>query len=200
MLAAWIIIRLLKSENQRWWLALGAVIGLGMMTKYTMAFFLAGIAGGIVLTRPRWLLNRWLWYGAAAAILIFLPNLIWQVRHDFITLDFLKFIHARDIGLGTTNGFLPAQVWSVTSPVTVPLWIAGLYFLLLRPEGKRYRMIGWMYLIPLALFLIAKGRPTTSRRRTRCCSLRAPFGASDGGKPCPRAPPTRYAGWFGPAW
>ncbi len=159
VLAAWIIIRLLKSENQRWWLALGAVVGLGMMTKFTMAFFLAGIAGGIVLTRPRWLLNRWLWYGAAAAILIFLPNLIWQVRHDFITLDFLKFIHARDVGQGSTDGFLPAQVWSVTSPVTVPLWIAGLYFLLLRPEGKRYRMIGWMYLIPLALFLIAKGKP-----------------------------------------
>src|SRR6516162_6564232 len=159
VLAAWIIIRLLKSENQRWWLALGAVVGLGMMTKYTMAFFLAGIAGGIVLTRPRWLLNRWLWYGAAAAILVFLPNLIWQVQHDFITLDFLKFIHARDIGLGTTNGFLPAQVWSVTSPVTVPLWIAGLYFVLFRPEGKRYRMIGWMYLIPLALFFIAKGKP-----------------------------------------
>ena len=41
----------------------------------------------------------------------------------------------------------------------MPLWIAGLYFLLLRPEGKRYRMIGWMYLIPLTLFLIAKGKP-----------------------------------------
>src|SRR5215467_754552 len=40
VLAAWIIIRLLKSEDQRWWLALGAVVGLGMMTKYTMAFFL----------------------------------------------------------------------------------------------------------------------------------------------------------------
>ena len=159
VLAAWITIHLLKSENQRWWLALGAVVGLGMMTKYTMAFFLAGIAGGIVLTRPRWLLNRWLWYGAAAATLVFLPNLIWQVRHHFITLEFLKFIHARDVAQGSTNGFLPEQVWSVTSLVTVPLWIAGLYFLLLRPEGKRYRMIGWMYLIPLALLLIAKGKP-----------------------------------------
>jgi hypothetical protein len=47
----------------------------------------------------------------------------------------------------------------MTNPVTVPLWIAGLYFLLFKPEGKRYRMIGWMYLIPLVLFLIAKGRP-----------------------------------------
>ena len=53
----------------------------------------------------------------------------------------------------------PAQFWAITNPVTVPLWIAGLYFLFVRPEGKRYRLIGWMYLIPLTLFLIARGRP-----------------------------------------
>jgi hypothetical protein len=158
VLAAWVTIRLLKSEDQRWWLALGAVVGLGMMTKYTMVFLLAGIVGGIVLTRPRWLLNKWLWCGAAVSLLIFLPNLIWQVRHDFITLDFLQFIHARDVGMGRADGFLLAQFWSMTNFVTVPVWIAGLYFLFLKPEGKRYRMIGWMYLIPLAILLIARGR------------------------------------------
>jgi Dolichyl-phosphate-mannose-protein mannosyltransferase len=158
-LAAWVIIRLLRSGDQRWWLALGAVAGLGMMTKYTMAFLLAGIVGGIVLTRPRWLLNKWLWCGAAAGLLIFLPNLIWEVRHDFITLDFLRFIHARDVSLGRADGFLPAQFWAITNCVTVPIWIAGLYFLFFKPEGKRYRMVGWMYLIPLVILFIARGRP-----------------------------------------
>jgi hypothetical protein len=158
-LAGWVTIRLLRSEDQRWWLALGASVGLGMMTKFTMAFLVAGIVGGIVLTKPRWLLNKWLWYGAAVSVLIFLPNLIWQVRHDFITLDFLRFIHARDVKMGRADGVLPAQFWAVTNCVTVPIWIAGLYFLFFKPEGKRYRMIGWMYLIPLAILLIAKGRP-----------------------------------------
>ena len=148
VLAAWVTICLLRSEDQRWWLALGAVVGLGMMTKFTMAFLLAGIVGGIVLTKPRGLLNKWLWCGAAVGLVIFLPNLIWQVRHDFITLDFLRFIHARDVGLGRADGFLPAQFWAMTNCVTVPIWIAGLYFLFFEPEGKRYRMIGWMYLIP----------------------------------------------------
>jgi hypothetical protein len=159
VLAAWVTIRLLRSEDQRWWLALGAVAGLGMMTKYTMAFLLAGIVGGIVLTGPRWLLNKWLWCGAAVGLLIFLPNLIWQVRQNFITLDFLRFIHARDVRLGRADGFLPAQFWAMTNFVTAPIWIAGLYFLFFQPEGKRYRMIGWMYLIPLAILLIARGRP-----------------------------------------
>ena len=159
VLAAWVTVRLLKSGDQRWWLVLGAVVGFGMMTKFTMAFLLAGLVGGIVLTTPRWLLSKWLWCGTAVALLIFLPNLIWQVRHNFITLDFLRFIHARDVRLGRADGFLPAQFWAMTNPVTVPLWIAGLYFLFVRPEGKRYRLIGWMYLIPLTLFLIVRGRP-----------------------------------------
>jgi Dolichyl-phosphate-mannose-protein mannosyltransferase len=159
VLAAWVTIRLLKSEDQRWWVALGAVAGLGMMTKYTMAFLLAGIVGGIVLTRPRSLLNKWLWCGAAIGFLIFLPNLIWQVRHDFISLNFLRFIHARDVKMGRADGFLPAQFWMITNVVSVPIWIAGLYFLFFKPEGKRYRMIGWMYVIPLAILLIARGRP-----------------------------------------
>ncbi len=158
VLAGWATVRLLKSGDQRWWLALGAAVGLGMMTKYTMAFLLAGIVGGILLTNPRSLLNRWLWFGATVAFVIFLPNLIWQVRHAFITLTFLKFLHVRDVGLGLTDGFLLAQFWSTTNPVTVPIWIAGMYFLFFRPEGKRYRMIGWMYVIPLALFLIARGK------------------------------------------
>ena len=159
VLAAWVTIRLLRSEDQRWWLALGAAVGLGMMTKFTMAFLLAGIVGGIVLTRPRSLLNKWLWCGAALSLVIFLPNLIWQFRHDFITLDFLKFIHARDVGMGLADGFLPAQFWMVTNCVTAPIWIAGLYFLFFKPEGKRYRMIGWMYLIPFAILFIARGKP-----------------------------------------
>jgi hypothetical protein len=159
VLAAWVTIRLLRSEDHRWWLALGVVVGLGMMTKYTMAFLLAGILGGIVLTRPRWLLNKWLWCGVAVSLLIFLPNLIWLVRHDFITLDFLRFIHARDVSLGRADGFLLAQFWAITNWVTVLIWMAGLYFLFFEPEGKRYRLIGWMYLIPLAILFIARGRP-----------------------------------------
>ena len=200
VLAAWVTIRLLKSGDQRWWLALGSVIGFGMMTKFTMAFLVAGIVCGIVLDRPRSLLSKWLWCGAAFAFLIFLPNLIWQLRHNFITLDFLRFIHARDVRLGRADGFLLAQFWAVTNPVTVPIWIAGLYFLFFKPGGKRYRMLGWMYLIPLLILLFAQADPTISRRLTPCCLPSALFGASNGWKVCPQRLLSPYAGRLGEAW
>ena len=156
VLIAYFIIRLLKTDDPRWWLAIGAVVGVGLMTKYTMLFFVAGILGGLVLTPARRFLgNRWLWAGALLALLIFLPNLIWQVRHDFISLHFLRHIHVRDVGEGRANGFLRDQFLLCANRFTAPLWIAGLLGFL---RDRRYRLLAWMYLVPLALFLLSKGR------------------------------------------
>ena len=158
VLAAWFVIRLLNSADPRWWLAIGVAAGLGMMTKYTMAFFLTALFAALLITAPRKLLNRYFWCGALLAFLIFLPNFLWQIRHHFISLDFLQYIHARDIRVGRTDNFLLNQLWVSTQVITAPLWLAGLYYLFFTPAGKRYRMIGWMYLITLLLFFFAKGR------------------------------------------
>jgi 4-amino-4-deoxy-L-arabinose transferase-like glycosyltransferase len=159
VLIAYLMIRLLKSDDPRWWLGIGAVFGLGLMTKYTILVLAAGVAVGVVLTRARrLLLTPWLWGGVALAFLIFLPNLIWQVQHDFISLDFLRFIHARDIRIGRAAGFLPEQFIFSTNPITLPLWVAGLVYYFFLPAGKRFRALGWLFVVPLALLLALKGR------------------------------------------
>jgi 4-amino-4-deoxy-L-arabinose transferase-like glycosyltransferase len=157
VLAAYFVVRLLRTGDPRWFLAGGGAIGLGMMSKYTMAFFACGIVGGIVLTQARkYLRTKWLWLGVAISLLIFLPNLIWQVHHNFVSLDFLRFLHERDVSAGLTQGFLPDQLEQTL--LAFPLWIAGLYFYFFTERGSRFRALGWMYVIPLLLFIIAKGR------------------------------------------
>jgi len=159
VVAAYFVIRLLRSNDPRWWIGIGASAGVGLMTKYTMGFFILGIAGGIVLTPARrWLKSGWLWLGVAVALAIVTPNLLWQAQHHFITLDFLKSIHARDIRWGWTDHFLTGQLTGNINVVTAPLFFAGLWHVFADSEGKRYRLLGWMYLIPLAAFLLAKGR------------------------------------------
>jgi hypothetical protein len=156
VLIAYFMIRLLKTENPRWWLAIGATIGIGFQTKYTMGFYLCGILGGVLLTRARrYLGSAWFWGGMALGLVICLPNLVWQVRHGFISLHFLQHIHARDVGEGRANGFLRAQFWICSNLVAAPLWITGL---LSYVRDRRYRLLAWMYLIPLTLFLVGKGR------------------------------------------
>ncbi len=156
VLIAYFVIRLLKTENPTWWLAIGATLGVGFLTKYTMGFYLCGILGGVLLTPARrYLGSAWFWGGMALGFVICLPNLIWQVRHGFISLHFLQHIHARDVSEGRANGFLSQQFWLCTNLFAVPLWITGLAGYLWE---RRYRLLAWMYLIPLALFVIGKGR------------------------------------------
>ena len=156
VLIAYFVIRLLKTENPRWWLAIGATVGVGFLTKYTMAFYVCGILGGVVLTRARrYLSSAWLWGGVALALLIFLPNLVWQVRHGFISLHFLQYIHKRDVGEGRAEGFWHDQFVICANRLAALLWLAGLLGYL---WDRRYRMLAWMYLIPLALFAVLKGR------------------------------------------
>jgi len=156
VLIAYFVIRLLKSGDPRWCLAIGVTVGVGLMTKYTMGFYLAGIVGGMVLTRTRrFLATKWFWGGVGLAFLICLPNLVWQVRHGFVSLHFLQHIHHRDVGEGRANGFIKDQFLICANLFAAPLWIAGLVLFL---RDARYRMLAWMYLIPFALFLVGQGR------------------------------------------
>ncbi|HYK34898.1 glycosyltransferase family 39 protein [Alloacidobacterium sp.] len=155
-LIAYFIIRVLKTENPRWWIAVGITTGIALQTKYSVCFYIAGILGGMLLTQARrYFLNKWFWMGTALAVLIFLPNLLWQVQHGFISYHFLQHIHKRDVGEGRAHGFLLDQFLICTNLFTAPLWIAGLIGFLRSP---RYRLLAWMYVIPLALFFFGKGR------------------------------------------
>jgi len=159
VLLAYFVVCRIESGDARWWLAIGAMAGLGMMTKYTAAFFAAGVAAGVLLTPLRAdLRGKWLWCGVALSLLIFLPNLIWLYRHDFVTFDMLQFIHARDMRIGRADGFLLQQLYIASNPFTVPLWLLGLWNVFATERGRRWRILGWMALVPFAIFVVARGR------------------------------------------
>ena len=159
VVVAWSIVRTVTTDDPRWWVLTGTAIGLGMMTKYTMAFWVLGVVAGVFFTPlRRHLRSGWLWAGVAVSLLIVLPNFLWQLRHDFISLEFLGTIHARDVAIGRTDGFVSQQFYVATSLVTVPLWLAGLWYVFVDREGKRYRVLGWMYLVVLLLMIASQSR------------------------------------------
>jgi 4-amino-4-deoxy-L-arabinose transferase-like glycosyltransferase len=159
VLVAFFTVRLLATDDARYWLGIAAGIGLGMMTKYTMAFWVAGLVVAVLLTPARkYLRSKWLYFGAALALLIFLPNLIWQIQHDLISLEHLSSIHARDISWGRSDEFLTEQLILTTNPLSLPIWPVGLSLCLFGTSMKRFRMLGWMFLATFVLFLITKGR------------------------------------------
>jgi len=154
---SYFFILLCKSRDPRWWLAIGGCVGFGMLTKYSMLVCAFAIVAGVLFTDLRNdLRTKWLWLGLAASLLIFLPNLIWQIQNDFVSLDFLRHIHERDVRIGRTKDFLPDQL-QITL-FTLPLAIVGLFFYFRSKRGQRFRAVGCLYVIPLFTFLLAKGR------------------------------------------
>ena len=155
----YVLIRLLKSDDPRWWLAIGGVIGLGMETRYTMGVLALGVAAAVLLTPARrWLLSGWLWAGVGLSILICLPNLIWQVQHHFISREFLSYLHARDLRQGRYDGFFTEQLLVNVNVVTAPLAIVGLWFYFFHRDGRRYRLLGWMFVVSFVSFAVVRSR------------------------------------------
>lgn len=153
------LVKLLKSDDPRWWLLIGTALGIGMETRYTMGFLALGLVSGVLLTKSRrYLFRGWLWAGVAVSVMLFLPNLFWQANHHFISLEFLSHLHQRDVRQGRNQGFLLQQFLLSVNIVTVPLTLAGLWFYLLHEEGKKYRLLGWTFLFTFALFYFAKAR------------------------------------------
>lgn len=155
----WCIVRAINRSDRRYWLWFGILIGIGMENKYTIAFLALSVVIGIILTpQRRFLANGWIWIGALFSLLIFLPNLIWLILHDF---PFLELMHnVRHSGRDVVRGpiaFVLDQA-GLLNPVLFPLWLGGLAWLFVSRDGGRYRILGWMFVSVLTAFIVLKGK------------------------------------------
>lgn len=156
---AYFAVRAIKNDEPRQWLWFGIVAGIGLEEKYTIALFGFGIVLGLLMTAQRRALReRWFWLGGLAALLIFLPNLIWNYANDWPFLELMRTIKAegRDVVLPAGDYFL--QQVLLVNPVTLPIWLAGLGALLLSRRLAPYRFLGIAYLVCYAVLFLLHGK------------------------------------------
>jgi hypothetical protein len=157
--AIWFAVMAAKNVDPRYWLGFGVVAGIGLEEKYSILVLGLGMAVGLLLTpQRRMLADKWLWLGGGAALLIFLPNLLWNANHQFPFLELTRNIRAdgRDVELSPVQYF--AQQVLLLHPLTAPVWIVGLAGLLLAARFRPFRMVGWCYLVAFAVFAGLKGK------------------------------------------
>jgi hypothetical protein len=156
---AWCIVRAIDRNQPRYWLWFGVLIGVGMENKYSTAFFAFAVLGALLFTpQRRFFANRWIWIGALCSLLIFLPNLIWLVRHDFPFLELMHNIRSthRDVVRGPV-AFIADQS-KLMNPILFPICVGGLGWLFLSRQGSRFRILGWIYALLLVAFIVLKGK------------------------------------------
>ena len=153
-----ILIRIARTGNSRLWIWLGVIAGLGIENKHSTLLFGAALMAGLLLSPlRRELAKPWIWIGGAIALLLFLPNVLWQVRHGYPTLEDLR--NVRDSGKNVVLSpleFVKQQV-QLLHPALLPIWLSGLVSFLFGRQ-RRLRVLGWTYLVLLALMIALKAK------------------------------------------
>jgi 4-amino-4-deoxy-L-arabinose transferase-like glycosyltransferase len=156
----WLVVRALRSGNDRLWLVTGVVLGVGLMNKPLPAFLAVGLMVGVAISGPRRLLwNRYVWAGAAIALVIWSPWIIWQASNGWPQIDV-----SRSIAEGNSTSsqpwwaLVPFQ-FLLVSPVLAPVWIAGLVRLFRDPSVREFRFFASAWVLLAIVFMASGGKP-----------------------------------------
>jgi hypothetical protein len=155
---AYCVVRIENRGDQRLWLVVGALVGVTLLNKYGIAFWVVGLLVGIVFTPLRKSLRqRWFWLACGLAALIALPNFLWQWHHQFPFLELMRNVResGRDVVLAPL-AFLKAQA-EMIGYATGLLVLAALGFCFM-PQGRNARIIGWAYTIFVVEIMSLQGK------------------------------------------
>jgi hypothetical protein len=156
---AYVILRLINTHNPKWWTAFGVIAGVGLQNKYSIVAFASALLAGLFLTKQRKLLfTPWLLVGGLIAFLIFLPNLIWNIQHNWPFLELMRNIRTTGKDVILPPGKYLLQQVLMMNPVSFPFWFGGLLFLFFSREAKNYRVFGWAFVLAIAFFMLTHGK------------------------------------------
>jgi hypothetical protein len=154
--SAYVLILLVKTGDKKFWLELGLILGLGLLNKISVLWLGFGIVVGALLTpERRWLKTEYPYIAGVIAFAFFLPYILWNATHGLAHLEFIRNASAGKYASLTPMTFLSGQVL-LQNPVTLLLWLSGLAWLLFSKEGKKFRILAYLY-FTTALILILNG-------------------------------------------
>jgi 4-amino-4-deoxy-L-arabinose transferase-like glycosyltransferase len=159
LFCAYALIHAIRDNDQRWWPAIGVAAGVGLLTKYMLAFWLIVLAIGVLATSSRRLLwRRGPWLAVAIATAIVLPDVLWQANHDwpFIVIGRAA-IESKNASLSPLR-FLFAEMNFLTM-ATAPVWFAGLVAFAVWSRFSDLRLFAVAFIVLFGAMLAMRAKP-----------------------------------------
>ena len=157
ILGSYLVVRIVQEENPQLWLWVGLVAGAGLLNKHSMAFFGLGLVAALALTPERkHFKSPWLYLGGAVALLVFAPNLVWQMSNSWPTAQFLLALNEGTMSGISVLQFVAGQLLYLNL-FAAAVWIAGLWHFFSTP-GERYRVLGWIWVTVFVLLIVIKSK------------------------------------------
>lgn len=151
------IIKYINNKQSKWLYAIAFTFAIGFLNKYNIAFLLMGIFPALLLTKERIVFyNKNLYYAVVLAFLLVLPNIIWQIQHNFPVIQHLKELSETQLVYVNRWNFLRSQL--LFFPGTFIVIIIGLIALVRYPLFERYRVFFWSFFLTLGIFLLLQAK------------------------------------------
>ena len=152
----WVVARILRTGDSRLWLWFGVLAGLGLENKHSTLSFGFAVTVAVLLTHHRREFARqWIWIAGAIALALFLPNIIWQIRHHFPTIEDLANVRreGKNVVLGPL-AFVKEQIIDM-HPILLPVWLSGLAWFL---RDRRWRVLGLTFAVFFILMEVSHAK------------------------------------------
>ena len=145
-------------HNQGKYLILfGLFTGIGLSNKYTAGFLLIGTLGALLFTPERKIYGRKEFYLAGMlAFGLILPNIYWQYQHHFPFFQHMQELKETQLEHVKLSEFLADQIILCISAILV--WPVGLSALFFSGWGKPYRLVGFIFLLVMFMFIYLQGK------------------------------------------
>jgi hypothetical protein len=159
-LVSWLIVRILRTGNDRLWVAVGLVAGAGLFDSDLVAFLLFAVVVGLAVAGPRRPFGSpWLYAGGAIAVAMWAPYLAWQASHGWPQLAISASIANGGSGTSAPRWQLLPFQFLLVGVCLSPVWVAGLVRLL-RGEALRWcRALGVAFIVLVVVFTVTGGKP-----------------------------------------